>query len=67
MNCEPVCGDGITIVGSEECDDSNLANNDGCNEFCKEEKDFTCTTDSPSQCTLKVEFTNFDFNYAIKI
>jgi len=32
----PVCGDGITQIGSgEQCDDGNLINNDGCTNACR--------------------------------
>ncbi len=36
---EPVCGDGV-VQGSngEECDDGNLAADDGCNELCKRDR-----------------------------
>ena len=32
----PVCGNGVLEEG-EECDDGNVANNDGCNAFCATE------------------------------
>ena len=28
-SCETVCGDGL-VAGSEECDDGNAADGDGC-------------------------------------
>lgn len=33
--CEPQCGDGIVIFLTEECDDKNTNNGDGCSDFCK--------------------------------
>lgn len=34
-NCVPVvCGDGVTALGVETCDDGNLANADGCTSKC---------------------------------
>ena len=35
------CGDGI-VAGNEECDDRNTENGDGCNKYCKREKDYYC-------------------------
>jgi cysteine-rich repeat protein len=35
----PGCGDGITQIG-EECDDGNLANNDGCSSTCEIEGNY---------------------------
>jgi len=41
----PCCGDSV-VDNNEECDDGNLENDDGCDEFCKEETG-VC---SPSPC-----------------
>jgi len=30
-----ICGDAITVLNVEECDDGNLDNNDGCDSNCK--------------------------------
>ena len=35
------CGDGFR-VGTEECDDGNTVNGDGCNKFCKRETGYHC-------------------------
>jgi len=42
--CTPTCGDGNIDVATEECDDGNLANGDGCSDKCKKEPGFTCTS-----------------------
>src|SRR3989339_592012 len=35
--CQVICGDGIRIPGSEECDDGNLIDFDGCSSTCDNE------------------------------
>ncbi|KAG7524210.1 pappalysin-2 [Solea senegalensis] len=42
------CGDGL-IQGTEECDDSNLLDGDGCSKKCLKETGFKCNGE-PSQC-----------------
>ncbi|XP_041847930.1 pappalysin-2 [Melanotaenia boesemani] len=42
------CGDGL-IQGTEECDDGNLLDSDGCSKKCYKEKGFNCNGE-PSQC-----------------
>ncbi|KAM7401317.1 hypothetical protein PAMA_005486 [Pampus argenteus] len=42
------CGDGL-IQGTEECDDSNLLDGDGCSKKCHKEIGFNCNGE-PSQC-----------------
>ncbi|XP_020791700.2 pappalysin-2 [Boleophthalmus pectinirostris] len=42
------CGDGF-IQGSEECDDTNLLDGDGCSKKCQKERGFNCNGE-PSQC-----------------
>jgi fibro-slime domain-containing protein len=39
--CDSVCGDAM-IVGSEQCDDGNLVDGDGCSALCVVEGGFTC-------------------------
>ncbi len=34
----PICGDGRVNQSTEECDDGNIVNNDGCSSTCKTEK-----------------------------
>lgn len=38
------CGDGI-ITGTEECDDGNTEDKDGCSSECAQETDFDCAID----------------------
>ncbi|XP_005937051.1 pappalysin-2 [Haplochromis burtoni] len=45
---QPYCGDGL-IQGTEECDDSNLLDGDGCSKRCGKEMGFKCNGE-PSQC-----------------
>ncbi|TMS09610.1 Pappalysin-2 [Larimichthys crocea] len=47
-NGQPYCGDGF-IQGSEECDDNNLLDGDGCSKKCHKEMGFNCKGE-PSQC-----------------
>jgi len=49
----PACGDGI-VDTSEECDDGNIVNGDGCSDICEHEilcddndQDGICNTDDP--------------------
>jgi cysteine-rich repeat protein len=48
------CGDG-KLDGSEECDDGNIFENDGCTPACELEAGFACTGASPSICTRRPE------------
>jgi cysteine-rich repeat protein len=41
--CSPVCGDGV-LLGSEECDDGNIMNGDGCSSICMIENGWACNT-----------------------
>ena len=43
--CKSLCGDGILLRGgSEECDDGNTLDGDGCSHDCKQEAGFTCVS-----------------------
>ena len=42
--CQMRCGDG-TVDPGEDCDDGNLINDDGCNNFCS-----TCDGSNPADC-----------------
>ena len=50
LNGPPVCGDGV-IEGTEQCDDGNTVNGDGCSSTCQVESGFTCNGASPTNCT----------------
>ena len=43
VTCSTVCGDSI-VIGSEECDDGNSINGDGCSSNCSIENNFACNT-----------------------
>ncbi|MEC9070918.1 MAG: DUF4215 domain-containing protein, partial [Myxococcota bacterium] len=45
-----ICGDGV-LEGGEQCDDANLANDDGCNAVCAVEDGFDCVGSPTSQCS----------------
>lgn len=49
-DCQPQCGDGY-IRGTEQCDDANTANRDGCSSSCIVEDNFLCTGE-PSTCMI---------------
>lgn len=50
-SCSNICGDGI-LVAEEECDDGNIADNDGCSSSCSVEAAHYCinTNMSTSNC-----------------
>ncbi|MDH5671520.1 MAG: hypothetical protein OEZ06_05175 [Myxococcales bacterium] len=48
------CGDGKTD-GSEECDDGNIFEGDGCTPSCTLEEGYACTGNDPSVCTRRPE------------
>lgn len=41
-NCGEICGDGLNIMNSTECDDGNNENGDGCSNTCKFESGWKC-------------------------
>eukprot|EP00435_Cladocopium_sp_Y103_P068641 s1255_g31.t3 len=51
LRCEPVCGDGLLVVG-EGCDDGNKDSGDGCSASCQVERGFVC---SPEDYLTKSE------------
>jgi len=48
--CGHRCGDGLLDI-AEDCDDGDNDALDGCNDRCRVEAGWTCTTDSPAVCT----------------
>jgi cysteine-rich repeat protein len=40
----PACGDGVLLIGVEQCDDGNFFNQDGCTAECVIEPGFICET-----------------------
>ncbi len=42
--CKSVCGDGILLRGTEQCDDGNTLDGDGCSSACKAEAGYTCVS-----------------------
>jgi len=54
-NCVAQCGDGL-IDASEQCDDGNFNNGDGCSSSCVIESGYECSG-TPSTCTLKPVLT----------
>jgi cysteine-rich repeat protein len=45
----PICGDG-NVEGTEQCDDGNVLNGDGCSFSCQVEAGWNCEG-TPSSCT----------------
>lgn len=41
--CVPKHGDGVVLVGIEECDDGNILSNDGCSSIGLIEQGFNCS------------------------
>jgi len=50
VNWLSICGNGI-VEGSEECDDGNLNDGDGCDHKCQHEEGWFCTKERPSVCS----------------
>ena len=46
--CEEVCGDGIFLNLTSECDDNNIDNGDGCSSTCTVEYGYHC--DGGTEC-----------------
>jgi len=62
--CQTGCGDGILLRGTEECDDGNLLDGDGCSHDCKIEKGWTCTSaydNPPTSLTIPIVARDFQF------
>jgi fibro-slime domain-containing protein len=62
--CISVCGDGIRLPAdtTEECDDGNRRNGDGCSSSCKEEAGYVCrnvTSTLPASFPLTVTYRDF--------
>ena len=60
--CQTGCGDGILLRGTEECDDGNLLDGDGCSKDCKIEKGWTCTSaydNPPTSLTIPLVARDF--------
>eukprot|EP00163_Fabomonas_tropica_P022558 TRINITY_DN3931_c0_g2_i1.p1 TRINITY_DN3931_c0_g2~~TRINITY_DN3931_c0_g2_i1.p1 ORF type:complete len:1617 (+),score=367.48 TRINITY_DN3931_c0_g2_i1:65-4915(+) len=48
--CNDTCGDGIKST-REECDDGNLIKGDGCDDRCREERNWDCSTNGCGRST----------------
>lgn len=46
--CEEICGDGMNIEPTHECDDGNPFDNDGCDSTCHLEPGYLCSGGGPS-------------------
>jgi len=57
--CTSNCGDGLVI--SEQCDDGNAKDGDGCSSTCKVEAGFTCSQPDTNADTMTVPATYRDF------
>jgi cysteine-rich repeat protein len=45
--CAQICGTGMTLNSSKECDDGNSDDGDGCSSDCRVEVDFICSQGIP--------------------
>ncbi|CAD8073425.1 unnamed protein product [Paramecium sonneborni] len=55
--CDNVCGDGLVVtdpsgINSEECDDRNTNNNDGCNNLCQFQCQTSCASCINNRCAI---------------
>ena len=41
-NCEEICGDGVYLGTTDECDHGNTDSGDGCSNFCTVEPGYSC-------------------------
>ncbi|KAM3133428.1 hypothetical protein pb186bvf_014432 [Paramecium bursaria] len=57
QTCSSICGDGIKST-SEQCDDGNLRNRDGCDQFCNTETQFQCN--AQRQISICQQLQNID-------
>ncbi|CAD8062024.1 unnamed protein product [Paramecium sonneborni] len=70
--CISICGDGIQVE-QEECDDGNIVNGDGCDQFCKIEQGFKCGSNCEEMLYPQIVFevnesnNNFDKERLIRI
>ncbi|KRX07476.1 Insulin-like growth factor binding protein, N-terminal [Pseudocohnilembus persalinus] len=72
--CQEICGDGLRVDPSTECDDGNTDNGDGCDGNCTIEQGWTCSggsysqpdtciNENPKQLTYKVKQQKAENNY----
>jgi cysteine-rich repeat protein len=55
ISCVDDCGDGV--VRTDECDDGDTVDGDGCSAKCKIENGFMCLTSiEPSKCMPEIKF-----------
>ena len=52
--CTEICGDGKNL-GNYDCDDGNVAANDGCSSLCYYEAGFSCTSGSSTTVSVCTE------------
>ena len=67
--CTSQCGDGLVLGASEQCDDGNRTNGDGCDENCNTEmgydcavKEGECLKGENGECIVRVPVTYRDFD-----
>jgi cysteine-rich repeat protein len=55
---KPGCGDAKydSSLGTEQCDDGNVINGDGCDQNCQVETDWSCTTSEGQQSVCHYVF-----------
>ncbi len=61
--CQTSCGDGILLRGTEDCDDGNLRDGDGCSHDCQIEPGWTCTSaydNPPTQLDIPIVARDFE-------
>ena len=58
--CKTQCGDSIFVSATEQCDDGNNIDYDGCSSTCQTEPSVTCSG-SPSACIFQTS-VNVELN-----
>ncbi|KRW99700.1 Insulin-like growth factor binding protein, N-terminal [Pseudocohnilembus persalinus] len=61
QSCEEICGDGIRITDTIECDDGNNEDGDGCSSNCKVEYLWECSGGDGSNPDVCIDKTEIGF------
>lgn len=63
ISCVEICGDGIRVTQTHQCDDGNLLNGDGCSAACSIEADWVCKYGDAYHSDICIQ--NVPLNYTL--